>query len=80
MYHALGLMLLAVAMGRWPNRKLGTSAWLLLIGSVVFSGTLVLLALTGERWLGAVTPVGGLLLIGGWLLVPWRLMSGPGSD
>ncbi len=73
MYHALGLMALAWAIHRWPERKLTTAAWLLVAGTAVFSGTLALLALTGARWLGAITPIGGVLLIGGWLLTAWRL-------
>jgi uncharacterized membrane protein YgdD (TMEM256/DUF423 family) len=80
MYHALGLMLLAVAMDRWPGRGLGVAAWLLGVGTVVFSGTLVLLALTGIRWLGAITPVGGVLLILGWSLTSWRLLKSPNLD
>ena len=47
-------------------------ATLLLAGVAVFSGSLYLLAMTGARWLGAVTPVGGLLLIAGWSVLAWR--------
>ena len=75
MYHALGLLALAWAMTRWPDRGLTTSAWMLLAGTVVFSGSLELLAVTGVRWLGAITPVGGVLLIAGWTLAAWRLLS-----
>lgn len=75
MYHALGLLALAWAIHRWPARRLVTPAWLLVAGTAVFSGSLVLLALTGIRWLGAVTPVGGVLLIAGWLLTAWRLFE-----
>jgi uncharacterized membrane protein YgdD (TMEM256/DUF423 family) len=77
MYHALGLMLLAVAMDRWSERGLGVAAWLLGVGTVVFSGTLVLLALTGIRWLGAITPIGGVLLIAGWLVTAWKVFREP---
>ena len=73
MYHALGLLALAWAMTRWPDRGLTASAWMLLAGTVVFSGSLELLAVTGVRWLGAITPVGGVLLIAGWTLAAWRL-------
>ena len=45
----------------------GQQAWLFLAGIVVFSGSLYLLALTGQSWLGALTPVGGLLFLAGWL-------------
>jgi uncharacterized membrane protein YgdD (TMEM256/DUF423 family) len=45
---------------------LKSSGWLFVVGIVIFSGSLYLLSLTGLRWLGAVTPVGGLALIAGW--------------
>ena len=73
MYHALGLLALAWAISRWPDRQLTSPAWMLLVGTVVFSGSLEILAVTGVRWLGAITPVGGALLIAGWTLVAWRL-------
>lgn len=46
-------------------------AWLFVVGSAVFAGTLYLMALGAPRWLGAVTPVGGLLLIAGWVWLAW---------
>ncbi len=75
MYHALGLMALAWAISRWPERGLSSAAWLMLAGTVVFSGSLVLLSVTGARWLGAITPIGGVLLIAGWMLTTWRLLA-----
>jgi uncharacterized membrane protein YgdD (TMEM256/DUF423 family) len=48
--------------------------WLLVAGTVVFSGSLYLLVLTGARWLGAITPFGGVALIAGWALVAWRIL------
>ncbi len=81
-YHGLGLLALAWAIGRWPERRLAPAAWLLLVGTVVFSGSLYLLVLTGARWFGAVTPFGGGALIAGWGLAAWRLLAAgerPGS-
>jgi len=75
MYHALGLLALAWAINRWPERRLVPAAWLLLTGTVVFSGSLYLLVLTGTRWFGAITPFGGAALIAGWALVAWRLLA-----
>src|SRR5262245_39118862 len=49
------------------------AGWLLVAGIVLFSGSLYALALTGVRWLGAVTPLGGLGLLAGWLALAWRL-------
>jgi len=74
MYHALGLLALAWAISRWPERRLVPAAWLLLAGTVVFSGSLYLLVLTGARWFGAITPFGGVALFAGWGLVAWRLV------
>jgi uncharacterized membrane protein YgdD (TMEM256/DUF423 family) len=75
MYHGLGLLALAWAISRWPERQLVPGAWLLLAGTVVFSGSLYFLVLTGARWLGAITPIGGVALIAGWGLTAWRLLS-----
>jgi uncharacterized membrane protein YgdD (TMEM256/DUF423 family) len=73
MYHGLGLLALAWAISRWPERRLVPAVWLLLAGTVVFSGSLYLLVLTGARWFGAITPIGGVALIAGWGYVAWRL-------
>jgi len=69
MYHAPALLLcgLLARSGR-PARA---SAWCFLLGVAVFSGSLYLLATTGVRWLGAITPIGGLALVLGWIaLIP----------
>ena len=73
MWHAVALVALALL----PRPRL--PALLLAGGILIFSGTLYLMALTGWRWLGAVTPLGGLMLIGGWVLVLWRTARGGGS-
>ncbi|WP_420137574.1 DUF423 domain-containing protein [Sphingomonas sp.] len=63
--HAVATIV-AVQLGtRWP-------AALLLAGSALFAGTLYAMALGGPHWLGAITPVGGLAMIAGWLLLAWR--------
>lgn len=51
-------------------------AWLLLGGAALFAGTLYVMAIGGPRWLGAVTPIGGTLLIGGWLWAAWIYWRG----
>lgn len=76
MFHALSLLALAWAVTRWPDRKLELGGWLLTTGTVIFSGSLYLMALTGARWFGAITPVGGVLLIVGWAVLTWRIASG----
>jgi uncharacterized membrane protein YgdD (TMEM256/DUF423 family) len=68
MYHSLGLLLAAFAAGRWPGSNLPAIAgWLFLAGIFLFSGSLYTLVLGEKRWLGAITPFGGLAFIAGWL-------------
>jgi uncharacterized membrane protein YgdD (TMEM256/DUF423 family) len=67
MYHALALIGVSLACTRWPGKLIHAGGWLLIIGSMVFSGSLYLLSLTGIKGLGAITPVGGVLLLAGWL-------------
>ncbi len=67
MYHALGLLAVAWAATRWPVRAVRAAGWLFVAGTAVFSGSLYLLAFTGVRGWGAVTPLGGLALLAGWL-------------
>jgi uncharacterized membrane protein YgdD (TMEM256/DUF423 family) len=66
MYHALGLLAVAGAAARWPSAWVTASGWLFIAGIVIFSGSLYLMTLTGARWLGAFTPLGGLAFILGW--------------
>ena len=74
MYHALALLAVAGVAKRWPGSATQTAGWLFATGSVVFSGSLYLLALTDARWLGAVTPLGGLTLLAGWLALAWAVV------
>ena len=64
-YHALGLFVLAAFMDR--GVALQGAAWCLVVGIVLFSGSLYVLALSGIRILGAVTPLGGVAFMGGWV-------------
>ena len=67
--HAVALVALAGWTERVPSRKLGWASRLWVLGAVIFSGSLYLLVLLDQRWLGAITPFGGVALIAGWLLV-----------
>ena len=67
--HALAIVLVGIQMAHRPRRMLTVAAWCFLLGIVFFSGSLYLLVLTGITSFGFVTPVGGLLLIGGWIAV-----------
>ena len=71
-YHAFGLLLVGLLAERVPG--LGAVGGLFLAGIAVFSGSLYLLVLTDTRWLGAVTPLGGVCFIAGWALLVWRLV------
>ncbi|MGH7510858.1 MAG: DUF423 domain-containing protein [Gemmatimonadales bacterium] len=66
MYHALGLCAVAWAVTRWPGALPRWAGWLFVVGTVLFSGSLYLLALTGTRWPGAIAPLGGVALLAGW--------------
>jgi uncharacterized membrane protein YgdD (TMEM256/DUF423 family) len=67
-WHALGVLAVGLAMQQLPDAGwLRAAGWLLTAGVVLFCGSLYLLALTGARWLGAVTPLGGVAFILGWL-------------
>ena len=76
MYHALALLFVAWAATRWPGTPTIAAGWLFVAGSAVFSGSLYALTLTGTRWFGAVTPIGGLALLGGWLCLAWAAWRG----
>lgn len=69
-YHALALLAVGVLLLVRPElRQLGTAAWLWVGGVLIFSGSLYALCFTGITKLGAITPIGGLLLIGGWIVL-----------
>ena len=76
MYHALALLAVGWACTRWPGSVLTASGWLFVAGTVIFSGSLYALSLSGVRWLGAITPVGGLALLAGWLCLAWAAFKG----
>jgi uncharacterized membrane protein YgdD (TMEM256/DUF423 family) len=66
-YHSLALLGVGILLLHQPQvALLRSSGWLFLIGMILFSGSLYLLALSGVKWLGAVTPLGGLAFIAGW--------------
>ena len=69
MWHALAILLCAALDS--PERRTGRAAWCFLIGSLIFAGALFGIALAGVRWLGAIAPIGGTLLIAGWVLLAW---------
>jgi uncharacterized membrane protein YgdD (TMEM256/DUF423 family) len=77
-YHSFALLAVGViALSQPQTVMLKSSGWLFLIGIIIFSGSLYLLSITGVRWLGAITPLGGLAFIGGWACLAaagWKLL------
>jgi len=71
--NALGLLLVGIAAERAAAPSLRTAGGFLLLGVLLFSGSLYLILAGAPRWLGVVTPLGGLSLIAGWLLAAWAL-------
>ena len=76
MYHALGLIAVAWAASQWSSQLITVSGWLFVAGIVIFSGSLYILSLTGVRWLGAITPIGGVAFIIGWGCLLWTAIRG----
>ena len=77
LFHALALLVVAGMLERLRHPAVVRAAWGFLAGTVLFSGSLYTLALTGHRWLGAVTPLGGAAFIAGWLSLAWGLGRRP---
>ena len=69
MYHALAILVTAVAIGFADDRLLRVGGWLFAVGIVLFSGSLYTLALTGVTTLGMITPLGGLAFLAGWAVL-----------
>ncbi len=74
MYHALALAIVGLLLGRLSIPQLVWSGWLFVIGTTIFSGSLYLLAVTGTRWWGAITPLGGVALLAGWGSFVWGVL------
>jgi uncharacterized membrane protein YgdD (TMEM256/DUF423 family) len=68
-YHALGLLLIGMISIMWPSGWLNWSALLIGLGIILFSGSLYVMAISGIKWVGAITPIGGLSFIAGWILL-----------
>ncbi len=77
MYHALALIAAAWVVSRSPGGLAAWAGWLFVGGTIVFSGSLYALALTGIRWLGAITPLGGACYLAGWLCLALAAARAP---
>lgn len=76
-YHAIGLLVIGLAAYYLPeSASLKWAGWLMLGGILIFSGSLYILSLSGLRWLGAITPIGGLCFIASWILFAIAVWKG----
>jgi uncharacterized membrane protein YgdD (TMEM256/DUF423 family) len=72
------LLAVGILLAQKPDSgALAVAAWLLIAGVVLFSGSLYVLALTGVRAIGAITPVGGVVFLAAWLAVAWGVLRSP---
>jgi uncharacterized membrane protein YgdD (TMEM256/DUF423 family) len=76
MYHAFGMVLVGIAMRLFNDPRLATPGWFFAAGMLMFCGSLYGIALAGLKWLGPITPLGGLTFIIGWGLFGWRVWRG----
>ena len=74
-YGAFALILVGLLGRQGAVRGVTGSGWCVFLGSLIFSGTVAIIALGGPRWLGAITPIGGTLLIVGFLLFAWAALK-----
>lgn len=72
MYHALALLVVGWTARQYPQASFHIAGWLFVAGILLFSGSLYVLALSGVRWLGAITPLGGVLFLAGWGVFGWQ--------
>ena len=73
-YHVPAIFLVAILAALYPNVNATPAGWLFVVGIIVFSGSLYALSLTGVRMFGAITPIGGLCFLAGWLWLVWIAM------
>lgn len=79
MYHAFGMILSGMGAGLFKDDRLATAGWFFAAGLLMFCGSLYGMALFDWRWLGPITPIGGLAFMAGWLLLGWRVWRAMGS-
>ena len=75
MFHSLGILLLTAIAKNMDVLNFSFSIWCFIVGIILFSGSLYILALTNIKWLGMITPIGGTLFIIGWFLVIFKSLS-----
>jgi uncharacterized membrane protein YgdD (TMEM256/DUF423 family) len=79
MYHALALLVVSGMLKHVPERGLRVAGWCFVAGIALFSGSLYVVALTSTRWIGAITPLGGVAFLAGWMTLAWNLWQQKGK-
>ena len=75
-FHAIGLLVIGALHKASPRHCHSIAAWVMLAGTVLFSGSLYILSITGIKWLGMITPVGGLCFLAAWLILATGYLTG----
>ena len=75
MYHAFAIIAAACAQSKWSAKKILAAGWFFIAGTIVFSGSLYMLGLSGIKWLGAITPLGGIAFLLGWGCLAWGALK-----
>ena len=76
MYHALALLFVGILSLQFPDLKLDWVGLFFVLGILIFSGSLYVLCATGIRWMGAITPLGGICFLLGWGMLGWKVWKG----
>ena len=74
MFHTLSILIIGLLEKVMPGDQLQMVGWTFLIGMIIFCGSLYLLAITGMKSLGMITPIGGILFIIGWAMLAYKVM------
>ena len=74
-FHALGILVIAILGQVFNTQQFNISGWFFVIGILLFSGSLFILSVTGIKWLGAITPIGGIMFITGWFLLFFKVLK-----
>lgn len=80
MYHAFGMILAGMATRVYDDRRLAMAGWFFALGMLMFCGSLYGISLAGLKWLGPITPLGGLAFIIGWAVLGWRIRRGISAE
>jgi uncharacterized membrane protein YgdD (TMEM256/DUF423 family) len=75
-FHSIGLIIIGALQKISPRNRLTLAAWIMLAGIIIFSGSLYVLSTTGIKWLGMITPVGGVCFLAAWLMLALSYLAG----